>query len=89
MKWGKEMEKRHIRFKLHKEIVFTSIATAVIGVFIIKSTFLMNLFWMIASYIGLETRIHWLVFAIVLVELALCLFLVYIAVWSLLKKVPS
>lgn len=66
-----------------------SLAVVLSTIFIIKSRFLMNLFWMIASYIGLEIGTQGIILPIVIMEVALFPFLIYKAIWWLFLKIVT
>lgn len=74
------------------KFIWPTIVATCAGIFIITSRFFMNLIWMIAAYIGLETCMHGLVLPIVILEFFLLLFFAWRAVFLLLrlsKKINS
>ncbi len=73
------------RSLIRLEFSLPAVAAIFSGIFIITSRFFMNLIWMIAAYIGLETDMHGLILPIVILEFFLLLFLAWKAISLLLR----
>ena len=77
------------RSLLNREYIWPTIVAICAGIFIITLRFFMNLIWMIAAYIGLETDTHGLILPIVILEFFLLLFLIWIVTLFIIRFIKK